>query len=83
MIIIYCLICNIYDNITTDIGTYMSYITFPYGNNSGSIFYNYKGTFSIDPFSVSKHCDVFLWAELSWRQKDSTDHFTNASYEVC
>ncbi len=21
----------------------------------------------IDPFSVSKHCDVFLWAELSWR----------------
>ncbi len=25
--------------------------------------------FSIDPFSVSKHCDVFLWAELSWRLK--------------
>ncbi len=37
----------------------------------------------IDPFSVSKHCDVFMWAELSWRQKDSSDHFTNASYKVC
>ncbi len=38
---------------------------------------------SIDPFSVSKYCDVFLWAELSWRQKDSPDRFTNTSYEVC
>ncbi len=37
----------------------------------------------IDPFSVSKHCDIFLWAELRWWQKDSTDRFTNASYEVC
>ncbi len=37
----------------------------------------------IDPFSVSKHCDIFLWAELSWRQKESSDHFTNASCEVC
>ncbi len=31
----------------------------------------------IDPFSVSKHCDVFLWAERS------PDPFTNASYEGC
>ncbi len=38
---------------------------------------------SIDPFSVSKHCNVFLWVELRWRQKDSTDRFTNTSYEVC
>ncbi len=37
----------------------------------------------IDPFSVSKHCDDLLWAELSWRQKESPDRFTNASYEVC
>ncbi len=37
----------------------------------------------IDPFTVSKHCEVFLWAELSWRQKESPDRFTNASYEVC
>ncbi len=36
-----------------------------------------------NPFSVSKHCDIFLWAELRWRQKDSIDRFTNASYEVC
>ncbi len=27
--------------------------------------------------------EVFLWAELSWRQKESPDCFTNASYEVC
>ncbi len=32
----------------------------------------------IDPFSVSKHCDVFLWAELRWRQKESPDRLTNA-----
>ncbi len=37
----------------------------------------------IDQFHVSKHCDVFLWAELRWWQKDPTDRFTNASYEVC
>ncbi len=34
----------------------------------------------IDPFSVSKHCDIFLWAELRWRQKDSPDRFSDASY---
>ncbi len=28
------------------------------------------GLSCIDPFSVSKHCDVFLWAELRWWQKD-------------
>ncbi len=39
--------------------------------------------FAIDPFSVSEHCDVYLWAELRWRQKDSPDRFTKASYEVC
>ncbi len=37
----------------------------------------------IDPFSISKHGVVFLWAGLRWRQKDSPDRFTNASYEVC
>ncbi len=37
----------------------------------------------IDPFSIIKHCDVFLWAELSWRQKESPDRITNASCEVC
>ncbi len=37
---------------------------------------------TLDPFSVSKYSDVFLWAELSWRQKESPDRFTNASYEV-
>ncbi len=37
----------------------------------------------IDRFSVSKHCDVFLWAELSWRQKESLDRFTNAICKVC
>ncbi len=36
----------------------------------------------IDPFSVSKHCEVFLWAELSWRQKESPERFTNATGEV-
>ncbi len=37
---------------------------------------------TLDPFSVSKYSDVFLWAELSWRQKESPDRFTNTSYEV-
>ncbi len=37
---------------------------------------------SFTPYSVSKHCDVFLWAELRWKQKDYPDCFTNASYEV-
>ncbi len=36
----------------------------------------------IDPFSVSKHSDIFPWVELRCRQKDSPDHFTNDSYEV-
>ncbi len=36
----------------------------------------------IYPFSVSKHCDLFLWAELGWRQKDPPDLNTNARYEV-
>ncbi len=39
--------------------------------------------FSIDQFHVSKHCDVFLWAELRWWQKDPAERFTNTSYEVC
>jgi len=34
---------------------------------------------SIDPFTVGKHGDVFLWAELRWRQKDPSGHFTNVS----
>ncbi len=50
---------------------------------SGWEFKELNKTITIGPFSVSKHCDVFLWAELSWRQKDSPDRFTNASYEVC
>jgi len=29
----------------------------------------------IDPFSVGKHGDIFMWAELRLRQ----NHFTNAS----
>jgi len=33
VIIIYLLIGDIYGNITLDIGTYMSYITFLYGND--------------------------------------------------
>ncbi len=37
----------------------------------------------INPFSVSKHSEVFLWAELSWRQKESPERFTNATGEVC
>ncbi len=45
------------------------------------MYIEYRNT--IDSFSVSKHSDVFLWAELSWRLKDSSDRFTNASYEVC
>ncbi len=40
-------------------------------------------TMKIYLFSVSKHCDIFLWAELRWRQKDPPDRFTYASYEVC
>ncbi len=28
-----------------------------------------KVIFYIDPFSVSKHCDVFLWSGLRWRPK--------------
>ncbi len=47
---------------------------------SGWEFKELNKTITIGPFSVSKHRDVFLWAELSWRQKDSPDRFTNASY---
>lgn len=32
----------------------------------------------IDAFPVRKHCDAFLWVELSWRQKYPSDHITNA-----
>ncbi len=37
--------------------------------------------------SVSKHSDVFMWAELKLEAErfkyDSSDRFTNTSYEVC
>jgi len=33
----------------------------------------------IDPFSVGKHGDVFMWAELRWRQNNPSGRFTNAS----
>ncbi len=37
----------------------------------------------IDPFSVSKHCEVFLWAELSWRQKESTSLTLPVKFVLC
>ncbi len=45
---------------------------------SGKVLYSFS--LYIDPFSVS---DIFLWAELSWRQKESPDRVINASCEVC